>query len=460
MATIITELGNLLPLTLVNGGTNNIGLTATIGGILYSNASQAVVSAGTATANQALVSGSSTTPAWTTDTYPASTTLGQLMYSSSANVISALTVANGGVLVTSSSGVPSEVALGLSQNIIGRASATPGIATTPGINRLLNGDFQICQRGAGGSASFAMSGIYMQGPDRWQVIGGGSGACTMTQTAGATSGSYLLQCQRANGNASTQTILIGQTLTRDMAIGAAGKVLTISFKALIGANFSGVSNALSCYVVTGTGNTDVSYLTTGFTAPVNVVNNVYTVLNSTLTNYALQSTTLASNVSQIAILFQYTPTGTAGAADYFQITDIQLEVSPNQTSYQRRSFESELKECQRFYYKTFAYGTAPAQNLGVGTSEATWLQSTGASLSNFSQSLIWPVPMIAAPTVTLYSPAAATAQAYNETQGTACTSTTAYRLTANNTVIQATQAALTNFGQLWGVHMTADAELV
>jgi len=91
---------------LANGGTN-AALTASNGGIVWSNATQLQILAGTATANQVLLSGSSATPAWSTATYPATTTINQLLYSSSANVIAGLATANGGILNASSSGVPS-----------------------------------------------------------------------------------------------------------------------------------------------------------------------------------------------------------------------------------------------------------------------------------------------------------------------------------------------------------------
>lgn len=93
-------------LKLANGGTN-ANLTASNGGIFYSTASAAAILAGTATANQVLMSGSSTTPAWSTATYPATTTVNQLLYSSSANVIAGLATGNSSVLVTSAGGVPS-----------------------------------------------------------------------------------------------------------------------------------------------------------------------------------------------------------------------------------------------------------------------------------------------------------------------------------------------------------------
>ena len=91
---------------LINGGTG-ANLTASNGGIVYSTASAMAILSGTATANQIILSGASTTPAWSTATYPATTTINQLLYSSSANTIAGLATANSGVLITSAGGVPS-----------------------------------------------------------------------------------------------------------------------------------------------------------------------------------------------------------------------------------------------------------------------------------------------------------------------------------------------------------------
>lgn len=94
----------LLPLS---AGGCNASLTASNGGILYSTASACTILAGTATAQQMLQSGASGAPAWSTATWPATTTINRLLYSSSANVVTDLATANGGVLNTSSSGIPS-----------------------------------------------------------------------------------------------------------------------------------------------------------------------------------------------------------------------------------------------------------------------------------------------------------------------------------------------------------------
>ncbi len=105
MATSITA-GWTGQLSLTRGGTA-ASLTASNGGIVYSTATELAILAGTATAGQMLQSGSSTAPAWSTSTYPATNAVNTLLYASSANVMAALATANNGVLVTSSGGVPS-----------------------------------------------------------------------------------------------------------------------------------------------------------------------------------------------------------------------------------------------------------------------------------------------------------------------------------------------------------------
>lgn len=78
-----------LPLSLSDGGTG-ASLTANNGGIFYSNGSTGAILAGTATANQILMSGSSSAPSWSTTTYPATTNQGDIVYASANNTISTL----------------------------------------------------------------------------------------------------------------------------------------------------------------------------------------------------------------------------------------------------------------------------------------------------------------------------------------------------------------------------------
>ena len=112
-------------LALTRGGTN-ASLTASNGGLVYSTATALAILAGTATANQIPLSGSNAAPTWSTATYPATTTINQLLYSSAANTITGLATANSAALVTTSTGVP--VFSGTMTNgqlIIGSTGSTP-----------------------------------------------------------------------------------------------------------------------------------------------------------------------------------------------------------------------------------------------------------------------------------------------------------------------------------------------
>jgi len=95
-----------LPLSLANGGTN-ANLTAANGAIPYSTASAIALLAPTTTALQMFQSGSNAAPSWSTATWPATTTINQLLYSSATNTVVGLATANSSLLITSAGGVPS-----------------------------------------------------------------------------------------------------------------------------------------------------------------------------------------------------------------------------------------------------------------------------------------------------------------------------------------------------------------
>ena len=106
LGTITTGVWNGTVIDLAHGGTN-AALTASNGGIFYSTATAGAILAGTATAGQIIRSGATAAPTWSTTTYPATNAINTLLYASAANVMSALATANGGVLTTNSTGVPS-----------------------------------------------------------------------------------------------------------------------------------------------------------------------------------------------------------------------------------------------------------------------------------------------------------------------------------------------------------------
>jgi len=133
------------PLTLANGGSSK-ALTANAGGIVWTDANSMEILAGTSTALQMLQSGSLATPTWSTATWPVTTTINQILYSSAANTVTGLPTSNGAMIRTSSTGVPSwSASLTDGQVMIGATGGSPsaasitagtGITLTPGANSL------------------------------------------------------------------------------------------------------------------------------------------------------------------------------------------------------------------------------------------------------------------------------------------------------------------------------------
>lgn len=207
-------------LSLLRGGTN-ASLTASNGGIVYSTASALGVLAGTATANQLLLSGSSTTPAWSTTTYPTTNAANTLLYASSANTMSALATINNGVLITSNSSVPSWLAnSGTAGFVLTANSAAPPSwqsASASGAITTIDGDSGSISPTAGvvtisgGSTGLTTSGssstLNLTGT--LNILNGGTSVTSVTTspTRGAFAG------WDSNFNLSSSNLLNGYTST-------------------------------------------------------------------------------------------------------------------------------------------------------------------------------------------------------------------------------------------------------
>jgi len=181
LGTITTGTWNGTVIDLSHGGTN-ANLTASNGGIFYSTASAGAILSGTATANQVLLSGSSAAPAWSTATYPATTTINQLLYSSAANTIVGLSTANSATLITSAGGVPS-----LSQTL---PSAVQGNITTLGTitTGVWNGTAVDVAHGGTGNTTFTAYSVICAGTTAtgvFQNVSGVGSAGQVLTSAGA-----------------------------------------------------------------------------------------------------------------------------------------------------------------------------------------------------------------------------------------------------------------------------------
>jgi hypothetical protein len=210
-------------------------------------------------------------------------------------------------------------------------------------NLLIGGDFATnpWQRGT----SFNSSGI-IYGPDRWainpnsgvadisctkQLLANGKTACRMQRIAGQTA---------VNGGILEQTIEIANA--QDLA----GSNVTLSFDAVAGANYSNATSSILATITFGTGTTDTKV--ESFTGSTSTNFNI--VISTTETRYSV-TFAVPVGTTQIAPRFTAGPwAGTAGANDYIDIIDVQLERGSIATPMERRPVGIEQALCLRYFY--------------------------------------------------------------------------------------------------------------
>ena len=221
-----------------------------------------------------------------------------------------------------------------------------------GKNLIFNGAADIAQRGTSVSITGATVSTY--GLDRWFGFTGGSNITQSQVASGLTGFQYAVRTQRTAGQTSTGTIYLSQSLETRNTIPLAGQTVTWSFWGRIGSNFSGASNQVVSQVLSGTG-TDQNILS-GYTGASYVLN-ATTTLTTSWQRFTYTAT-VSSTATEIGILWNYVPSGTAGANDYFDITGVQLEIAPQATPFSRAggSIGGELALCQRYFYQTVAPG--------------------------------------------------------------------------------------------------------
>jgi hypothetical protein len=264
-------------------------------------------------------------------------------------------------------------------------TASAGSSNVAGKNGVLNSNFSIWQRGTSIAGS---AGSYLYTADRWQT--NASTALTVSrQATGDTTNlpfiQYCARVQRNSGSTATAAAVLSQSFESVNSIPYAGRTVTISFYARRGANFSGASNQLEVYLTSGTG-TDQNAFVGGFTGATSVVYQTPT-LTTTWQRFSY-SATVGTSATQLATQFTYTPTGTAGAADFYEVTGVQVEIASSASAYSPNAatFQGELAACQRYYWRTTAAGTIA---VGSGTTEDA---NRGIIFINN------PVPMRVAPT--------------------------------------------------------------
>jgi hypothetical protein len=218
-----------------------------------------------------------------------------------------------------------------------------------GKNAVINGGFDIWQRGTSGTIT---GGNIYASADRWisRTANAGGSLTVSQQSPGSTlpQFQYCARVQRVAGNTDTGTFHIINTFETKESVRFAGQTVTLSFWARAGANYSSSGLSMSPQVYSGTGTDQPWYSFTG----ANAVTTPTITLTSSWQKFTA-SGSVPSNSTQLYVAFVYGPTGTAGTNDYFEVAGVQLEQGSVATAFSRAggTLQGELAACQRYYQK-------------------------------------------------------------------------------------------------------------
>jgi hypothetical protein len=285
--------------------------------------------------------------------------------------------AKGDLISATANDTPARLAVGANgETLVADSSTSTGLRYQSAYNGngVINGGMDIWQRGT----SFALTGAgTAYTADRWLGRHLGTNVTYSQQASGLTGIQYNLRIQRPNGVSGTNDITVYYNMETADSYRFAGQTVTLSYWARVGSNFSATSSIFNAAIFSGTG-TNQNITTGSFTGQATVANEAKTATTSW--QRFTTTGTVSSNVTQLALLFFYSPQGTAGANDFLEITGIQLEVGSVATSFKRSgsgggTIQGELAACQR-YYQRYNFPTATGGGTNVGTAVSTTIFDT------------------------------------------------------------------------------------
>jgi hypothetical protein len=274
------------------------------------------------------------------------------------------------------------------ETLVADSSTSTGLRYVPATvvsNPVLNSAMQVWQRGTSITTNNAYSA------DRWYIYATNANQTVSRQVTGDTTNlpniQYCLRMQRNSGSTAVGAIYATQSFESINSIPYAGKAVTFSFYARVGANYSGASTFIS-QVRSGTG-TDEN-LQSGYTGSNSFISNS-TALTTTWTRYTYTGT-VPTTATEMGILTGYTPSGTAGANDYVEMTGFQIDIGSVALPFRTNgaTIQQELAACQRYYIRT--------SSATLAKSYLRYASGLAASTTVSQQFWPLPVPMRVSPT--------------------------------------------------------------
>lgn len=213
-------------------------------------------------------------------------------------------------------------------------------------NRVINGGFDVAQRGT----SFAAPALMVYTIDRWAAYGGGVAGRTISRQAGFLGAQYCARVQRDHGNAVTSGFGVFQAIESLACYSLQGKTVTLTIAARIGV---GMLGTIAAHVYSGTtADQGAAAHWGGWAGQTTLGGGNLTGISTTAQEFTF-TVSVPSNCLELGILVYAAFTGTAGASDYFEVTNVRLEPGSVATPFEFRPYSVEDMLCKR-YYEVFA----------------------------------------------------------------------------------------------------------
>ena len=290
-------------------------------------------------------------------------------------------------------------------------------------NIIINGDMSVAQRGTS-SSGITSDGYYTV--DRFLVENGSFGTWTQSQAADAPTGqgyynSLKMDCTTAQGSPSSNSILlVGQSIEgfmlQPIKQGTANaESTTLSFwhkHTKTGTNIVELLDADNSNAVSGsyTQSASDTWEKSTITFPANTSGTYDNDNARSLRIRFIMGAGTDYTSGTLATTWQTSVTnanryaGQVNNADStsnnFIITGVQYEVGSSASDFEFLPFDVNLKRCERYYQKSFAYGTAPADNLQKFEYHSIEPYSSGNMAGLISY---YKTEMRTIPTVTVYT---------------------------------------------------------
>ncbi|WP_330565242.1 phage tail protein [Pseudomonas yamanorum] len=316
-------------------------------------------------------------------------------------------------------------------------------------NRVINGAFQVWQRGKSGVIGRASGEPQSAfGPDRWMIYSPRNAVCNWTQLpleqdANINEAKFGLRLSRqgeGQGWNLSQRIENVETL-------AGGKV-TVSF-------YMRTSVPHTCAVILrqnfGVNSTDPN-IDVGTSVELTTVYKKY-VVTLELGSVVNKNKGVANDF--LELIFASWGTGT----HYTDITNVQIETGSVATPYDYRTYQEEHRSCMRYFEKSFLQDNPIKSNNGPATCIATFTQSSDAQSPQSALRMDFREIKRVVPTMNLFSPGEESSQLWAQTLGKPCISTNIQSLWATGFALSCVPPSGSVPGYTLQIEWTADAEL-